>query len=765
MERFKKGLLLLTALLWALPSLAQEPFNPATLLHGSTPSVLVSPITGSSGEDLSVVLRGGIGLRGDQQPLWIVDGVEINPSLTYLNIYDIADIKVLTDLSATAIYGNRGANGVILVTTGARKTDDNLRVRWKSDAGITLPQQSIDGTAPGFNHNHYLSLSGKTIRSEYEVSGWFRQTDGVEPHDNGTAGGLRTRFEMRAGSFLGFGMNTAFVMGENNRIASTESFGNSSLTLLQRNPDFFPGQTVEGWKEDYDNESQIKRLTSAVYISANFTNSFKARLNLGCDLSNTDRFLWYGSQTPFGQAHNGYATVEGNTDFGYNADFTLSWNYFFAGKHRVSVAAAADAHGLKQNHGSMSGDDFFTHTLRARGLNLYNGDPDIDKYSFNSFAYGGYFSAGYELDRIAGVNALLRADLNPRYDDEPCLYKNFDAWFDAGKAFFPGSKAISTLRLSASYGEAGRERSMPYIAYGDFLMGTYPDVTENIRMFYEGLWRLRGQELTAKLELGLLEDRIRLSALYFDRLSDDSFLGYCFGKKEGYYWERAPREEHFSRSAQTHARGIEGELKAIILKSDKMTWDVSAGAAYNISQICAISDDEMSFATANVLGYPAASFYGIKTDDNGNPIDVSGDGIVNRFDRQIIGNSLPQYYGSFATGFRYGRFSANLLGTWASGFDVLDLNKLLFEGGSDPQISDKYLCKGDYLRLSRARAAYSIPLNMKGVESVAVSVTGYDLLTLSESKRWNPVITGVDYGTCPASAAVLLGVSLTFGRK
>ncbi len=766
MGRIKTGILLLAALLWALPSRAQEPFNPATLLQGRSPSVMVSPVTGCNGEDLSVLVRGGSGIRGDRQPVWIVDGVEINPSVSFLNLYDITDIKVLTNLSDVAPYGDRGANGVVLVTTGARRSEDPLSIRWNSDIGLSFPVLKITGTAPGFNHNHYVSLSGKTIRSEYGVSGWFRQTDGTEPRDNALAGGLRTRFEMRAGKVLSFGMNSTFVMDRANRVACTEPFGSGSLTLLQRQPEFFPDQTVAGWKADYDNQALDKRFTSAIFLAANLGKYVKMRLNLGCDLSNTDRFIWYGDGTPLGHERNGFATVEGNTDFGYNAELLVTWKQYFAGKHGVSVEGAVDAHGASCKRGSMTGDDFFTHTLRARGLNLYNGDPLIKKYTYDSFSYGGFFRAGYDYGGIAGLNALLRLDHRPRYEDQPRLCKSFEAWFDPGKGFFPKGKAVSALRLRASYGEAGREKNMPYISYGDFLMGDYPAVEEGIQMFYEGLWRLRSREVSASLELGFLSDRIRLSAGYFDRLTDDSFLAYCFGQKNGYYWERAPRTGHFDRTATTCTRGFEGELKAILLRNDRLSWDLSAGFACNIAQICLLPEDEIGFSTANVLGYQAASFYGLRTDENGIPVDITGDGAANRYDRQVIGSPMPKYYGTFGTGFRYGDFTLDILASWAAGHQILDLNKVLFEGAPDYYVLDRYLKRGDYLRLSRVSAAYSIPLKKQTVvKAVKLSLTGYDLFTYSASGCWNPTILGVDYGTCPSSAALLLGVSLTFGRK
>ena len=775
MGRFiKTALPLLVAVLSALPSAAQEPFSPATLLPGSTSSVLVSPVTGSAGEELSVLIRGGSGIRGASQPVWIVDGVEINPYVNFLNIYDIEDIKVVKNLYETGKYGNRGADGAVIVTTAIGSGEDKFSIRWNSDLGLTFPLKKVAGAAPGFNHNHYLSLIGTTSRAEYGVSGWFRQTDGVEPHNNGLAGGVRTRFEMRANKVLSFGMNSAFVMGRNNMAACDEPFGSGSLTLLQRNPEFFPDQSIDGWKNDYDNETLDKRFVSDLFLRTNIGKFVKIKLNFGFDFRNSNNFLWYGEGTPIGREENGRATIEGDTDFAYNADLTFTFNRYFKEKHKVSIDADVDVRGKDTKRGYMSGNDFFTHSLRARGLNLYNSDPSVRKFQYTYLSYGARLSAGYEYAGMAGVNAMLRMDHTPRYESLPRLYKNFDGWFDAAKLIPGDGKIVPTLKLSASYGEAGRERNLPYAGYSDFLTGEYPAVPDNLQMFYEGFWRLRTREITAGLELGFLNDRIRIAACYFDRATEDNFNSYCFGQKDGYYWRRAPRQDQFGRSARTLMRGIEGEISGVILKGEGYRWDAFADISYNVSQISSIGDEDLPgaelgsglIATANALGYPAASFYGHRTDENGDPVDVTGDGIVNRYDREVIGNPHPKFYGNFGTSFAYKGLSLSVLASWAAGFDVLDLNKLLFKGGPDFTVTDRYVGKGDYLRLSKVRAAYDIPLKKQTVvKSVAVSLTGYDLIYWRAFPRWNPAVLGVNYDVCPTSAAMLLGVSLTFGRK
>ena len=762
----------LAAVLWCHPLNAQEQQNAALLLQGAQSGVRVSPVTGSAGEELSVLVRGGNGIHGTSQPLWIVDGIEVNPALTYLNINDIKEIKVIKDLGETAVWGSRGADGVVVVTTGMDSTADKYRLSWKSEAGAVVPVQKLDGVSAALSHNHYLVVAASTANTCYGVSGWLRRTAGVEKRNRGFSGGARAVFDAQAGERLRFGMNSAFVLGSLNTVACRPSFGESSLTLLQHCPDFFAGQSISGWEEDFDDESLSKRLTNATYLDYTINPFMSLRVNLGFDLANTDRYIWYGNGTPIGLQRNGFASMQGNTDFSYNANAVLSWARFIARDHRLALDIAPDARGINTKRNTMQSDDFFSHTLRARGLVLYNGEPDICKYDYDYFSFGGYGRLGYRFKELAGLDALLRCDYAPRYDEAAVLRKSASAWFDAGKAFFPGGKTVSGLRIEASYGEAAHERNLPYLAYGDFITGNFGDIPDNLQLFYEGFWRLENHEAAVRADLGLLENRINLGAGFFARNVDDSFTSFSFGRKDGYYWVRAARKEHFKRVAQTGSRGVEADVKALIIKKKDLSWEVSANFAYNESRVLDMDHDDLAgrdlgngyTVTANVPGYSPASFYGYRTGADGQPVDMTGDGVVDRYDRVVLGSKQPKYYGGIGTELRFGKLSLGMLATWAAGFEIADLNGLFIEGGPEYRLTDKYLHKGDYFRLSRLSAAYPLPdFKIAGkVWNAEISLSAYDILTITGCPLWNPAITGVDYGNCPASAAVLLGVKLGF---
>ena len=118
----------------AVTSVKSEDFNrgvinsPEQLLQGKVAGVNVTSVSGEPGAKQTITIRGPGGVRTGSTPLFVVDGLPLDNSTTggdtnplnYLNPQDIESIDVLKDASATAIYGARGANGVVLITTKKR---------------------------------------------------------------------------------------------------------------------------------------------------------------------------------------------------------------------------------------------------------------------------------------------------------------------------------------------------------------------------------------------------------------------------------------------------------------------------------------------------------------------------------------------------------------------------------------------------------------------------------------------------------------------
>lgn len=778
--------------------------TPATMLQGRISGVRVSPIDGNVNGAVSTLVRGVNSLRSDSQPLWIVDGVIINSDLNRnkdaffqygeksftsplnalagLNEYDIESIEVLKDLSATAIYGTRGANGVIIVKTRLPKSE-GLKVNWRSNVGVSMSGESLDGTDTGLSHNHYLSVSGANGQTKFNVSGYLRRTEGIFDANNATFGGLRAAFDTHANSFLWFGMNSAISIGNMNSVAGTAYFGQPSVTMTLRNPDFFPGNSFEGWKADYDDNAVDRRVSNSIYVTLNFTPALSLRTSLGLDFENNNRYIWYGNGTSFGYEMNGAASILGSSIFKYNAKSELTWNRYFSNDHHLVAKAAVEALGEWTKFNTMNGTDFFSHVLRARGLRLAASKAVLHKFNHEYGTWGVYADVNYSFRDIAGVNAVLRADNTPRYDDgRMSLYKGADAWFDLRSAFFPGNSIVSTLRLTGGYGEAGREQYVPYGLYSEYISGSYPAVDSSLQMFYEGLNRVKSVEGNVGVDLGFASDRVKLHVAYYDKLTNDAFYAYRFGREDssGYYWKYATRADEFSQSSLIGNRGFEADLDVRIIDTKKVKWTLNANASYNVCQMLRVDAADASgravgdgvFANANAVGFTVGALYGFRVDENGAYVDKTGDGIINEFDKDIIGNPNPKISGGIGTTLQVAGFTLDLLANGAAGFDILNMNELLFNEAAPYQISETYVEKGDYLRLSRVSLGYSIPMKkVKWVKDLNVSVSALNLLTLSSYSGWNPEVncfgstylsSGIDYGSYPTARSIVAGISLKF---
>ena len=778
--------------------------TPATLIQGQVSGVRISPIDGNVNGAVNTLIRGVNALRSDSQPLWVIDGVIVNASLTrnndaffqfgeksftaplnalsFLNPYDIESIEVLKDLSATAIYGSQGAHGVILINT-RQSSEERFNIEWRSNVGYSTSEQNLDVVKPGLSHNHYLNMSGATGQTRYTLSGYFNKLQGVFEANNSTFGGFRANFDTKANSVVWFGMNTAVAIGNTNSIAGTSYFGQPSLTMALRDPAFFPSDTAEGWAADYDDEAIERRVNSLMYLTLNFTPALSLRTSFGIDFQNNNRYIWYGNGTSFGAENNGAASMIATSFFKFNGKSELTWNRWFGGNaHHIVAKAAVEAIGEWTKFNTINGTDFFTHVLRARGVSLQASKPALHKFDHNYNTLGVYGAVNYSYKNIAGVNLTLRGDDTPRYDDANfILYKGAQGWFSLRDAFLPGNEVISTLKISGGYGEAGQERYVPYGLYGYYISGEYPAVSAGEIPFNEGLNRVRSIESNFGIDLGLFKDRVKAHVGFYDKLTNDKFSAYFFGEKDDQdYLVYGKRSDVFEQASLIGNRGLEADLEFNILKSDKLSWTVRANGAYNANQMLKVHASDVNgravgegvFVNANAVGQPVGTLYGLKVDETGAYVDITGDGVINEFDKDIIGNPNPKIFGGIGTTFSAYGFTLDVLANGAAGFDILNLNDLLLNEAAPYQISESYIEKGDYLRLSRVTLGYDIPVKkIKWIRGINVNVSALNLLTLTSYSGWNPEVncfgttylsSGVDYGSYPTARSIVGGVCLKF---
>lgn len=754
--------------------------TPAQIIKGHVSGVRVSASDGNINGKVDTYIRGINALRSDSQPVWIIDGVVVNPSfnqnddaffqygqqvytsqlngLSFLNPYDIEKIEVLKDLSAASIYGNRAANGVILVTT-KRAKEEGLFIKWDSNFMLDTPYSMTDGMRNTFGHNHNINISGKKNTISYAVSAFYRDRKGVEQGNDGRNGGLRVTFDARPNKVLEFGLTSAMELNSMNSISATTYAGNSSMTLLQR-VGATGGQSVENWISDYDDELQGKRFNGSAYINLNFTPEFSLKTKGAIDYLNNNRYIWLGPHTPFGAECNGAASILHTGIFGYDIDASLDWDHKFSETHTLSIKTGVDIYGENTRFNTMNGIDYFSPVLRARGLSISSSKAIHQKYGHNYSTLGVYGALAWSYEQILGVNAIVRADNTARYDDGKfTIYKGADLYVDFHNAFFRDSKGISDLKLTAGYGEGGREQYIPAGRYGRVLSGSYPEIASSVKMFYEGLNRLGSSEFNVGFDMAFFSDRIKLHTGYYDKKTDDNFYGYCFGKMEDGIMDYADRQEQFSRSTTIANRGFETDLNFNLVDGPDFKWNLYANVAVNenrLSNVDANDNPGLSIGDGLVLnrnnaGGQVGAFF------NGGTNAQTGNG--------FIGNSIPKVTGGFGSTFEIKNFVIDFMTDGAGGFDIINLNKYLETGVIEAE-------NGDYFKLGRLTVAYDVPMDkVRWIRGIRVNLSAFNLLTATGYSGWNPEVNcfsnnaltrGVDYGSYPQSRAFVLGLSFNF---
>lgn len=121
--------------------------NIASALQGMMAGVEVSSNSGAPGADINIVIRGAASINADATPLYVVDGVPVD-NISDLSVQDIKSIDVLKDAASSAIYGSRGGNGVVLITTKHPKAEDKLTIQASASFGIQSLERYVDVLSP-----------------------------------------------------------------------------------------------------------------------------------------------------------------------------------------------------------------------------------------------------------------------------------------------------------------------------------------------------------------------------------------------------------------------------------------------------------------------------------------------------------------------------------------------------------------------------------------------------------------------------------------
>jgi iron complex outermembrane receptor protein len=609
------------------------------VLQGKVAGLNVIRPSGDPAAGSTLRLRGGTSLTASNSPLIVVDGIA-GVDINVVQPSDIKTVDVLKDASATAIYGSRGANGVIIITTksGTKGVSvvynglssigyvtDNLDLlsanQWRGymretgnlDAidygGNTNWQKAIEQTA--VSQSHTLSINSGKADSGFRTSIAYLNNEGVIKK----SGLERISGNVSAYQYLGDSKSVKFDMGLfanidkwhpiDYRIFERAYNLNPTIPVYDANGNFssVSGNLYENPVEILTNrtvDNERHRLLGYFKTEVKFLNDFTASANISLE----HNAVKGGTYKP------SYAVLEGRTEDGYaqrryaeytNAQGELFVNYNkILGKHNISALAGYSYfdnmyEGFGAQRSGFVTDAFGYNNLGA-GYNYRLGD--VYSYKGKSNLVSFFARANYSFDGKYLLTATVRRDGSSRFGENN-KWGTFPsasaAWKISGEEFMDGTKGwLDNLKLRMGYGVTGNQdgigeyKSLSILGVGND--SYYDPVTKTWSLAYSPKQNPNPDlkwESTEQINIGV-------DFSFFNRISG-SFEWYSKTTKDLLYTYEVPQPPYLvgtmlANVGEMSNKGVELTLNADIIKGDKFTWDANLTLGHNVQKIEKLSN-------------------------------------------------------------------------------------------------------------------------------------------------------------------------------
>ncbi|MFQ3172948.1 MAG: TonB-linked SusC/RagA family outer membrane protein [Polaribacter sp.] len=844
--------------------------NVQQALAGRAAGVQVTQQDGSPGGSVSVTIRGSNSIQGNNTPLYVVDGFPIG-NISILNNSDIESIEILKDASATAIYGSRGANGVVLLTTKQGKSgkmnidfDSSYSsqslikqldlMNAKEYAQFYNIQASNDGLQPYFTESEVnsfgegfdwqdfmfrnasmltnsLSISGGDSKTKYAMSLSSVNQEGILENSDYNRYTIRANIDHQFSKVFRATLSTTNTRvstgrqdsGGGNRGASLiGAIQTAAPTLTPFNDDgtyndiriVYPwaeiGNPIYYTKEEKNTIKSNLSLINAAFV-INPLEELTIRISGGYenrdDRSDSYRTLKFVNS-------DGIARV-GTAQFtSLLSENTINYTKTFNDVHNFSALAGVtyqDFLSTELNAGSSGflSDAFETNDLIA-GANPVLADTRYSKNVLSS--YLGRFNYNYKNKYY--VTASYRADGTSKFS-EGNKWGYFPSaalsWRVSEEDFLKDNSTISNLKLRGSYGVTGSQAIDPYETL-NILNPSYAVLNDQLSLAFAPSEQLPGdlkwettEQMDFGIDFGLLNNRFTLTADYYVKNTKDLLNTITLSSSSGYI-------NTIGNVGEVQNKGFELGLDAKVFTGD-FKWGLNTNFSINRNKVVKLyGGDEIRTGFLNTVslqtftsilseGRPIGQFYGFIEDgytDAGQIKykDTDGvDGITND-DQTFIGDPTPDFIYGINSTMSYKNFDLNIFLQGVYGNDLYNgssaTNSIDYGFGLNlikdplydywtptntdakyPKISrttkingsDRFIEDGSFLRLKNIQFAYNLPvkqMNLNGLQSMQLYVSGQNLLTFTKYSGWDPEVIGVDNRSYPQTKGFTLGTRIRF---
>ncbi len=626
--------------------------NVAQALAGAVAGVNISISSAVPGSQPAIQVRGVRSITASTDPYIVVDGLPFPGNLNDINSNDIASIEILKDASSTAIYGTRGSNGVILITTKRGKTG-KPEIRYNGYAGpeyLVQRLHPLDGPAyaqkyldfaaqrgftptqplpnasevanlqagktvdwmkeigqQGSIQDHNVSISGGTDNVKYFVSGEYFKQQGTVKGFQFQRISLRSNIDATLAPWLRIGTSAFFSTNNDNG-------GRASLTLAQVVSPYGNAYNADGsyviYPEQpelfYTNpllpltttrESRVNQLTGTGYaeVAPAFLSGLKYRLNATYSYR-PYRYSYYEGRA-YGNL-NGAAQLLNDERMNYTIENILSYNKDF-GKHHVDVVALYSAQQNTYFTTTENGSGFINDQTGFNNIGSGSLPPTISSYSERRGLLSQMARVNYNYDSRYLLTLTARRDGSSVFGANTDKYNIFPSfalgWNVANEAFLKDNNILNVLKLRFSYGITGNEAINPYQTITGLaqLQYAYAGVTTvGLRADRLGNANLKWEQTSGTnyaIDFGILKNRITGTVEYYDAKTSDLLLNRQIPIITGY-------GSILDNVGSVRNQGIEVALTTANIQTTNFTWETTlnfSAVRNRVTQIYGTGGDDI----------------------------------------------------------------------------------------------------------------------------------------------------------------------------
>lgn len=670
--------------------------------------------SGVPGGTVKIRVRGSGSINRSNDPLYVIDGIVRESGLTGLNPEDIQSMQVLKDASSTAIYGSRGANGVVLITTKTGKANtreitldakvgigtiakryetlspyefatlyNTYRANTFSHEQLSAFQNGTAGTdwqdeiyQTGITQDYKLTFSGGSDKTQYLVSGNYVGQDGVVIENK------NERFQARAnitsqvtdwlhvtadvnashnirhsgdfsagkGNIINVAMNYAPVLGILNEDGTYTRDQYSALT--QNNP--------VGMLKEQTGETITDIVNARMDLKFDILPGLTFTTSNGIDYNDVKAYSFStkkvtNSNNSMGNNDTYRMTLQSTN----NLTYTNKW-----GDHALTATAVYEATHSETRYMALNGSGLLTESVGWWNVNMASSRTVSNSYSAWALMSGvGRVMYNYK-DRYM-LTGTIRADGSSKFQNKkwgwfPSIAA---AWSLGNEDFMQNQNLVQDMKIRASYGVIGSQAIDPYGTLGLMQQAMYAFGGSSQ---YTGYWIGTSVatpdltwETTHQLDLGLdfsiLNHRLNFSFDYFDKKTKDGLLQRTIANYDGggSYWVNA---------AEVSNRGIDFSIDATVFDTQDFTWSTTLNGTYLKNEVTGLGGLDFVSGTT-----PAAGM-------------IPNDGVT----RVEVGQPIGAFYGYVWNGLdKDGRDSFVDL----DGNGMIDSNDRTFIGKANPDFT------------------------------------------------------------------------------